>query len=43
MNRKKKTPKISIDEARNKFDEQAKEISLSGNVVRAYVLNTSLR
>lgn len=41
--RKKKTQKISIDEARNKFDQQAEEISLSGNVVRAYVLNTSLR
>jgi len=41
--RKKKTQKISIDEARNKFDQQAKKISLSGNVVRAYVLNTSLR
>ncbi|MFP5272354.1 NACHT domain-containing protein [Coleofasciculus sp.] len=41
--RKKKTQKISIDEARNKFDQQAEKISLSGNVVRAYVLNTTLR
>ncbi|MEQ8969263.1 MAG: hypothetical protein RIE73_02575 [Coleofasciculus sp. C1-SOL-03] len=41
--RNKKTQKIGIDKARNKFDKQAEEISLSGNVVRAYVLNTSLR
>jgi hypothetical protein len=41
--RKKKTQKISIDEARKQFDEQAERLSISGNVVRAYVLNTSLR
>ena len=35
--------KIRLDEARTQFNDQAKELSSSGNVIRAYVLNTALR
>jgi hypothetical protein len=41
--RKNKTPKMTIDEAKTQFDGQAETLSLSGNVVRAYVMNTALR
>ncbi len=41
--RNNKTPQISLDEARKQFDDQAATLSSSGNVVRAYVLNTALR
>jgi hypothetical protein len=41
--RKNKTPKITIDEAKTQFDSQAETLSSSGNVVRAYVMNTALR
>ena len=41
--RKEKAPKMLIDEARKLFDEQAETLSSSGNVVRAYVMNTALR
>ena len=40
-NRRKQNPKISIDEARKKFDKQATEVS-TGGVVRAYVLDVHL-
>lgn len=41
--RNKKTPKININEAKIQFDRQAEMLSTSGNVVRAYVMNTALR
>lgn len=41
--RKGKSPKISIDEAREKFDKQAKQLSQLGVQVKAFVLNTALR
>jgi predicted NACHT family NTPase len=41
--RRSQTPRISLEEARKQFSEQAKELSSSGNVVCAYVLNTALR
>lgn len=41
--RNKKTPQMNIDEAKIHFDCQAEMLSTSGNVVRAYVMNTALR
>lgn len=41
--RRSKVPKITLDEARTQFNAQAEGLSSSGNVVRAYVLNTALR
>jgi hypothetical protein len=41
--RKKATPTTSIEEAKARFDAQAEALSLSGKVVRAYVMNTALR
>lgn len=41
--RKNKTPKLTIDEAKEIFEEQAKKLSSDGNIVRTYVLNTALR
>lgn len=41
--RKKKTPKMNIDQAKKQFDDQAKQLSSSGKIVRAYILNTALR
>jgi hypothetical protein len=41
--RKNKIPKMTIDETRTPFDGQAKTLSSSGSIVRAYVMNTALR
>lgn len=42
--RKKKSPKISLEQARNKFNQQAEQLSKKNNVqVRAFVLNAALR
>lgn len=41
--RNKKTPQMNIDEAKIQFDRQAEMLSTSGNVVRAYVMNTAWR
>lgn len=41
--RKRKTPKITLEEAKAKFDQQAKDLSVSGINVKAFVLNTALR
>jgi hypothetical protein len=41
--RNKQTPKMNIDEAKVHFDRKAEPLSTSGNVVRAYVMNTALR
>lgn len=41
--RKSKAPKISIDEAREKFEKQAEQLSQLGIKVKAFVLNTALR
>jgi hypothetical protein len=41
--RNRRTPQITIDEAKIQFDRQAETLSTSGNVVRAYVMNTALR
>jgi predicted NACHT family NTPase len=41
--RKNKAPRISINEAREQFNAQAEGLSLSGNAVRACVLNAALR
>jgi predicted NACHT family NTPase len=41
--RKEKTPKITLEEAKAKFDQQAKDLSVSGVNVKAFVLNTALR
>jgi hypothetical protein len=41
--RNKKIPQKNIDEAKIHFDRQAEMLSTSGNVVRAYVMNTALR
>lgn len=41
--RRKHTPKISIEEARKQFDVQAKELSQAGVEIRAFVMNTALR
>ncbi|MBD2666924.1 hypothetical protein B6N60_04923 [Richelia sinica FACHB-800] len=40
---KAKAPKITIDEAREKFEKQAEELSQSGVKVKAFILNTALR
>lgn len=40
--RKDKTPKISIEEARNKFDKQAEELSKENLTIKAFVMNTAL-
>lgn len=41
--RKKKCQKISIDEARKKFDTQAADLSQQGVRIKAFVMNTALR
>jgi len=41
--RKQSAPKISLEEARQKFNLQAAELSQEGVQVRAYVLNAALR
>ncbi len=41
--RRKRAPKISIDDARRQFEAQAADLSTNGIVVRAVVLNTALR
>lgn len=41
--RKRQAPKISIEEAKEKFEQQATELSNSGVIVKAFVLNTALR
>lgn len=41
--RKNKAPKMSAVEAQNKFNQQAEDLSLSGVMVKAFVLNTALR
>ena len=41
--RKKGCPKRSIDEARNRFDIQAAELSQQGKLIKAFVMNTALR
>ncbi|BAZ33929.1 hypothetical protein NIES4074_64430 (plasmid) [Cylindrospermum sp. NIES-4074] len=41
--RKGKSPKISINEAREKFDKKAEELSQLGVKVKAFILNTALR
>lgn len=41
--RKRRTPKIGLGEAQERFDAQAAELSRSGAQVRAFVLNTALR
>jgi predicted NACHT family NTPase len=41
--RNQRTPQMNIDEAKIQFNRQAEMLSTSGNVVRAYVMNTALR
>lgn len=41
--RKRQAPKISIEEAKEKFEQQAAKLSNSGVTVKAFVLNTALR
>ncbi|MDX2212969.1 MAG: hypothetical protein SFY66_06740 [Oculatellaceae cyanobacterium bins.114] len=41
--RRNQVPRMTLPEARTQFNNQAEELSSSGNVVRAYVLNTALR
>ena len=41
--RKRKTPKLSVTDARTFFDEQAARVSAGGRNVKALVLNTALR
>lgn len=41
--RKNAVPKITIEEARKQFDEQARDLSSPGREVCAYVLNAALR
>lgn len=41
--RKRRAPKISLDEAKECFDVQAQELSLGDRKIRALVLNTALR
>lgn len=41
--RKKRAPKLTVDEARRKFDAQALELSKQGKLIKAVVVNTSLR
>ncbi|MHC5934407.1 hypothetical protein [Nostoc sp.] len=41
--RKGKSPKLSIEEAREKFDKQGEQLSQLGVKVKAFVLNTALR
>ena len=41
--RKSKAPKISINEAKEKFEKQAEQLSHSGVQVKAFILNTALR
>jgi len=41
--RKRQAPKISIEEAKEKFEQQAAQLSNSGVTVKAFVLNTALR
>jgi hypothetical protein len=38
-----KAPKIDIEEVRNQFDAQAKELSQAGLAIRAFVMDTALR
>ncbi|ELS02449.1 hypothetical protein Xen7305DRAFT_00021630 [Xenococcus sp. PCC 7305] len=41
--RKGKAPKISLVEAKEKFDQQAKDLSQLGSTVQAFVLNAALK
>ncbi|MBD2393585.1 hypothetical protein H6G11_04855 [Cyanobacterium aponinum FACHB-4101] len=41
--RKRKTPKITLEDAKAKFDQQAKDLCVSGVNIKAFVLNTALR
>ena len=41
--RKRKAPQITIDEARERFNRKAEQLSQSNNLIRACVLNTALR
>jgi predicted NACHT family NTPase len=41
--RKKQAPKISIEQARRKFERQAEGLSKDGKTIKAFVLDTSLR
>ena len=41
--RKRQAPKISIEEAKEKYEQQAAKLSNSGVTVKAFVLNTALR
>jgi hypothetical protein len=41
--RKKQTPKMTLDEARAKLDEQARSLTSSGKTIYSFVLNTALR
>jgi hypothetical protein len=41
--RKGKSPKISIEEAKEQFNRQAEQLSLSGIRVKSFVLNTALK
>ena len=41
--RKNKAPKISLQEAREKFNQQAEQLSLSSIKIKPFVLNTALR
>ncbi len=41
--RKRKSPNITLEQAKNKFENQAKGLSNGEINVRAYVLNTALR
>jgi hypothetical protein len=40
--RKKQSPKISLEEARDEFSKQAASLSTNGMMIRAFVLDTSL-
>jgi hypothetical protein len=41
--RKGKSPKTSIEEAKEQFNRQAEQLSLSGIRVKSFVLNTALK
>ncbi len=42
-NRKGKAPKVSLNEAKKIFDDQAQKLSIGERKIRALVLNTALR
>lgn len=41
--RRSQAPKVSFEEARKQFDDQAQGLSQSGLEIRAFVMNTALR